>query len=80
MISTYLDKALEQAKHEQERDRWFGEIPGFPGVWADAATLGECKSLLREILEEWVLLKMRDGDNDIPGSAVAEGIRPTPPP
>ncbi len=41
---------------------WFAEIPGFDGVWANAKTVEECRKELMEVLEEWLLLKIRDKD------------------
>lgn len=40
----------------------FGEIPGLVGVWASERTLGQCRLVLQEVLEEWLVLKIRDGD------------------
>ena len=41
---------------------WFGEIPGFEGVWANGPTVESCRKELVEVLEEWLILKLRDGD------------------
>ncbi|MDK2846044.1 MAG: hypothetical protein PWR18_646, partial [Synergistales bacterium] len=41
---------------------FFGEIPSCPGVWANEKTLEVCRDVLREVLEEWLILKLRDGD------------------
>lgn len=71
MMKEYLDKAMARAVFEKESGRWFGEIPGFPGVWADGITRKECAATLREVLEGWLLLKIQDRDGDIP---VMEGI------
>lgn len=45
---------------------YFGEIPGLKGVWANAKTLDMCRSELQEVLEDWLVLKMRSGDM-VPG-------------
>jgi predicted RNase H-like HicB family nuclease len=37
---------------------FYGEIPGFPGVCANAKTLEGCRDQLEEVLEEWVLLRV----------------------
>lgn len=39
--------------------RYFGSIKGFKGVWAEGKTRKECEGELREVLEEWLLLKIR---------------------
>jgi predicted RNase H-like HicB family nuclease len=31
-------------------------------VWANGATVENCRKELREVLEEWLLLKIRDND------------------
>jgi predicted RNase H-like HicB family nuclease len=45
-----------------EDGSWFAEIPGFEGVWANGATVEECRQELQEVLEEWLILKIRDKD------------------
>jgi predicted RNase H-like HicB family nuclease len=63
MLSQYMGRALERALYKQLDDKtWFAEIPGFTGVWANAPTVETCRSELLEVLEEWLLLKLRDGD------------------
>lgn len=63
MLSQYMSRALERATYKQLDDRtWFAEIPGFTGVWAHAPTVETCRSELLEVLEEWLLLKLRDQD------------------
>lgn len=63
MLSQYMSKALEKAEYKKLDDgTWFAEIPGFTGVWANAPTVEACRSELLEVLEEWLLLKLRDGD------------------
>ena len=41
---------------------FFGEIPGLRGVWANEATVDVCRDVLQEVLEEWLILKIRDND------------------
>jgi len=63
MVSQYMNRALERATYKQLDDRtWFAEIPGFTGVWANAPTVEACRSELLGVLEEWLLLKLHDGD------------------
>lgn len=45
-----------------EDGTYFGEIPGLFGVWSNEATLEECRKVLQEVLEEWLLLKLRDNE------------------
>lgn len=41
---------------------YFGEIPGLPGIWADAKSLEACRAELQGVLEDWLIVKLRDGD------------------
>lgn len=64
MLSEYIQKALEKARYKVLEDgMWFAEIPGFEGVWANATTVEECRHELMEVLEEWLVLKIRDRDS-----------------
>jgi len=67
MITAYIKEAMTRARYKiLEDDTFFGEVPGLQGVWADADTLEECRQELQEVLEDWLILKLRDNDNDIP--------------
>jgi len=67
MLTEYINKKLNQAKYKILKDgSYYGEIPGLQGVWADEKTLEKCRESLREVLEEWLILKIKDGDS-IPG-------------
>ena len=45
-----------------EDDRtYFGRIIGLNGVWANADKLRECRDELKEVLEEWLLLRLTEG-------------------
>ena len=62
MLTSYILAALKLAKYEILEDgTYYGEIPGFDGVWASAATLEECRESLRETLEDWLILGLRMG-------------------
>ena len=54
---------MRRAKYEILPDdgTYYGEIPGFHGVWANADTLEECREELQEVLEEWIVLGLRLG-------------------
>ena len=59
----YIQKALENAEYKKLDDgTWFAEINGFQGVWANGKTVEVCRKELAEVLEEWLLLKIKDGD------------------
>ena len=63
MIVHYIHMALKHAEYKTLEDgTWFASIPGFDGVWANAATVENCREELEEVLGEWLVLKIRDGD------------------
>jgi len=63
MFVEYTRKALEKAEYKKlENGTWFAEISGFEGVWANGNTVEECRNELLEVLEEWLILKLRDND------------------
>ncbi len=66
MLTEYVEAAMNKAEYKILDDgTHFGEIPGFQGVWADEESLEKCRRVLREVLEEWLLLKLRD-DEEVP--------------
>jgi predicted RNase H-like HicB family nuclease len=58
VLTRYLKSALARARYEVFEDdgSFYGEIPGLPGVMANADTLEACRDELAEVLEEWVAL------------------------
>ncbi len=60
MLTNYIRAALHQAKYKILPDdgTFYGEIPGFQGVWANTDTLEACREELAEVLEEWILLRV----------------------
>jgi predicted RNase H-like HicB family nuclease len=59
MLTKYLGAAMRGAKYELlEEGGYYGSIPGFDGVWADAVSLEECRDELEEVLEEWLLFRL----------------------
>ena len=63
MLIEYIQGALERAQYKKlEDETWFAEIPKFEGVWANGQTVEQCRKELVEVLEEWLILKIRDKD------------------
>lgn len=62
MITQYIQAAMRKAKYEilEGNEGFYGEIPGFQGVYSNANSLEECRELLAEVLEGWVLLHVAD--------------------
>ena len=61
MLANYIDAAMEQAVYEiiEDEGSYFGQIPGFQGVWACSMTLEDCRRSLRETLGDWIALRLR---------------------
>lgn len=67
MISEFIAKKLREARYKLLKDgTYFGAIPGLKGVWANAKNLEMCTKELQEVLEDWLLLKVRDCE-PVPG-------------
>jgi len=67
MLSDFIEKKLKSARYKLLKDRtYFGEIPGIKGVWANAKNLEDCRKELKEVLEGWLILKIRDRE-EVPG-------------
>jgi len=53
---------MRLAKYEILEDgNYYGEIPGFDGVWAQADNLEACRDELQSVLEDWLILGLRMG-------------------
>ncbi len=63
MFREYLAAAMKRAQYEILSDdgTYYGEIPGFQGVYANAPQLEECRNMLEEVLEEWLLFRISRG-------------------
>jgi len=60
MLTDYIKAAMKQARVERLRDGTiYGHIPGFAGVWANAKTEAACRRELQEVLEEWMLFRLK---------------------
>ena len=60
MLTKYIHAAMSKARYEILPDdgTFYGEIPGFNGVYANADTLETCRDELEEVLEDWILLSV----------------------
>lgn len=60
MLTNYIRAAMRRAGYEILSDdgTFYGEIPGFDGVYANADTLEACREELGEVLEEWILFRV----------------------
>jgi len=62
MLTEYIEAAMRHATYEIIEDDYphYGEIPVCRGVWANEATLEKCRIELRSVLEDWILIHVRD--------------------
>ncbi|HEY3874431.1 MAG TPA: type II toxin-antitoxin system HicB family antitoxin [Candidatus Kapabacteria bacterium] len=67
MIQEYIREAMRHAAYKMLEDdhSFFGEIPECQGVWANAPSLEACREELEEVLEDWLLIRLRK-DMSIP--------------
>jgi predicted RNase H-like HicB family nuclease len=75
MLTNYIRATMRQARYEilPGDGTFYGEIPGFDGVYANADTLEACREELEEVLEEWILFRV---SRNLP-LPVVEGIELT---
>ena len=75
MLSSFIESKLNRASYKILADKtYFGEVKGLRGVWANARTLEKCRAELQEVLEDWLILKIKSGDV-IPGFRLDFGRR-----
>ena len=60
MLADYTRAAMRRARHKilSDNGTFYGEIPGFAGVYANAETLEVCRQELEEVLEAWMLFRI----------------------
>ena len=60
VINHYIAVALRRAHYEllENGEGFYGSIPELTGVWAQAATLEECRDELQAALEDWLLFSL----------------------
>lgn len=65
MLIKYIQAAMRRAKYEILSDdgSFYGQIPDFQGVYANADTLEDCRNEVAEVLEEWIVSRLSDGQS-----------------
>jgi predicted RNase H-like HicB family nuclease len=63
MLIEYIHAALEKARYEiiEDDEPYYGEVPELDGVWATGSTLEECRKNLEEVIDEWIVFRLRKG-------------------
>jgi len=61
MIQEYIEAALAKARYEiiKDEEPYYGEVPDLKGVWATGKTLEECRRRLIEVIEGWIIVRLR---------------------
>jgi len=63
MLTEYIERAMGKAVYDKLEDGTYcGKIPECPGTIAFGETLYQCQSELKSVLEGWLLVKIRHGD------------------
>lgn len=63
MIIEYIEAALEKARYDmiQDEEPFYAEVPGLEGVYATGKTLEECRKNLAEVIDGWIVVRLRRG-------------------
>jgi predicted RNase H-like HicB family nuclease len=63
MLIEYIQVALEKARYEilEDDEPYYGEVPELEGVWATGSTLEACRRNLEEVIDEWIVFRLRRG-------------------
>ena len=63
MLIEYIQAALEKAIYEiiEDEETSYGEVLELEGVWATGNTLEECRKNLEEVIDEWIVFRLRRG-------------------
>jgi len=71
MIIEYIQAALDKAKYEiiEDEESYYGEVPGIDGVWSTGKTLEECRKNLAEVIDGWIVVRLR---RELPIPPIAE--------
>lgn len=64
MIVEYINAALARATYERiddDANPYYAQVPILKGVWATGRTLKECRGHLVEVIEGWLIVRLRKG-------------------
>lgn len=63
MLREYIEAALARAKYEiiDDDEPYYGEVPGLEGVWATGKTLEECRRNLADVIDGWLVVRLKRG-------------------
>jgi predicted RNase H-like HicB family nuclease len=63
MLVEYVEEALKKARYEMidDPEPFYAQIPKLKGVWATDKTLEKCRRNLAEVIEGWLIVRLRKG-------------------
>ena len=63
MLTACVHAALALAHYEllEDDEGIYGSVEALPDVWASAETLEACRAELQEVIEDWLLVRLRRG-------------------
>ncbi|MBI5701444.1 type II toxin-antitoxin system HicB family antitoxin [Candidatus Saganbacteria bacterium] len=63
MIIDYIEAALKKAHYDmiQDQEPFYAEVPGLDGVYASGKTLEDCRKNLAEVIDDWIVVRLRRG-------------------
>ena len=63
MITEYIAAALSRAKYEiiEDEEPYYGEVQELEGVWATGKTLEECRQNLSDVIDGWLVVRLKKG-------------------
>lgn len=63
VVKKYIEAALSKVKYEviNDEEPYYGEIPDLQGVWATGKTKEECRNNLAEVLDGWLVIRLKRG-------------------
>lgn len=61
MLTEYIEEALRHAHYEMINDEepFYGEVKELKGVWASGKSLEECRTHLKDVIEGWILVSIK---------------------
>jgi predicted RNase H-like HicB family nuclease len=61
MIEYFIQQHLAKAKYKMidNKKTFYGEVSELRGVWATGKTLEECRQELKEVIEGWIILRLK---------------------
>ncbi len=63
LLTSYIKAAMSKTVIEKFDDgSFYAEIPECVGLWANEDSIEDCIGVIREALEEWIMIKLIEND------------------